>query len=145
MRRGHLKAVLAIERASFEWPWEKREFVACLGSRNVIGFVATVDTRVAGFMIYALWKHRIELLNLAVAPGDRRRGIGRAMVEQLKRKLSICRRRFLFATVDERNLEAQLFFRRMGFRAVEVLRGHWVNHEDAYRMRLDCGAWWRTG
>ncbi len=145
MRYRDLQAVLTIERASFDWPWHKKEFLASNQERNEVNFVAEVDNRVAGYMIYALSKDRIRLLNLAVAVDDRRRGIGRAMIGKLRRKLTICRRRFLFANVRETNLEAQLFFRRLGFQAVEVLRRYFVNHEDAYRFRLDCGGWRARG
>ncbi len=58
------------------------------------------------------------------------------MVEKLVGKLSQQRRDFITLEVRETNLDAQLFFRRQGFKAQEVLRDHYQDTcEDAYLMR----------
>jgi ribosomal-protein-alanine N-acetyltransferase len=128
--------VLEIENQSFEFPWSEDDFIRCLRQRNCIGMVAEHDERVAGFMIYELHRNRLHILNFAVAPEFRRKGVGHQMVEKLIGKLSSQRRSRIMLEVRETNLAAQLFFRSLGFRAISVLRDFYVDTtEDAYLMQ----------
>ncbi len=137
MIRRDMPAVLDIESQSFEFPWSEEEFVRCLRQRNCIGMVAECDERVVGFMIYELHKNRLHILNFAVDPAARRSGVGRAMTDKLIGKLSHDRRNRIMLEVRETNLEAQLFFRSLGFRAISVLREFYDDSpEDAYLMQL---------
>jgi [ribosomal protein S18]-alanine N-acetyltransferase len=157
--------VMAIEQAGFpEFPWSEEDFRRCLRQRNCIGMVAEAkgpvlldagegrDGRaavpesdinwdvevefIAGFMVYELHKTRLHLMNLAVDPRCQRRGVGRQLVEKLTGKLSFQRRCRLTLEVRETNLDAQLFFRACGLRAVSVLPGFYEDTpEDAYRFQ----------
>jgi [ribosomal protein S18]-alanine N-acetyltransferase len=136
MIRRDMPEVLATEGQSFEFPWSEDDFLRQLRQRNCIGMVADCGDAVAGFMIYELHKTRLHVLNFAVAPEYRRRGIGRQMMSKLTGKLSQQRRSRLLLEVRETNLDAQLFFRALGFRAVSVLRGFYEDTpEDAYVMQ----------
>ena len=136
MIRRDMPEVLAIESQSFEFPWLEEDFIRCLRQRNCIGMVAEHDDRVVGFMIYELHKTRIHVLNFAVAPEYRRRGVGSQMIAKLIGKLSTQRRSRIVLEVRETNLAAQLFFRENGFRAVSVLRSYYDDTpEDAYLMQ----------
>jgi ribosomal-protein-alanine N-acetyltransferase len=86
-------------------------------------------------MIYELKKDRLVLINLAVCPFYRRKGVARDGINWLKGKLSPDRRKLLETVVSERNLQAHLFFKDMEFRATGVERNYYdePNH-DAYRM-----------
>jgi len=89
-----------------------------------------------GFMIYELYKTRIQLLSLAVRKSDLRKGIGTLMVRKLISKLSPLRRTRIATEVRESNLGAQIFFRSHGFRATAVIRDFYEDtQEDAYFMR----------
>lgn len=137
MIRRDMPMVLAIEEGSFEFPWSEEEFIRCLRQRNCIGMVAEVNDQVVGFMIYELHKNRLHLLNFAVNPIVRRTGVGSAMVDKLIGKLSTDRRNRILLEVRETNLEAQLFFRNLGFRAISVLRDFYEDTtEDAYVMQF---------
>jgi [ribosomal protein S18]-alanine N-acetyltransferase len=136
MIRRDMAEVLDIERHSFEFPWFEEDFIRCLRQRNCIGMVAECGERVVGFMIYELHKTRLHILNFAVAPEFRRRGVGRQMIEKLLGKLSSQRRVRITLEVRETNLPAQLFFKMAGFRAVTVLRAYYEDSpEDAYLMQ----------
>ncbi len=135
MLQRHMPEVLGIENASFEFPWTEAEFVACVRQRNCVGLVAEVDDKVVGYMIYEMAKSKIRLLNLAVSPEWRRRGVGRYLVQKLINKLSLQKRNRITLEVRETNLPAQLFFRSLGFRATSVLRNFYQDTpEDAYLM-----------
>jgi ribosomal-protein-alanine N-acetyltransferase len=136
MIRRDMSEVLQIEQQSFEFPWSEEDFIRCLRQRNCIGMVAEYDERVVGFMIYELHKSRLHILNFAVSPDCRRHGIGDQMVAKLISKLSSQRRNRIMLEVRETNLDAQLFFRHSGFRAISVLRDFYDDTtEDAYLMQ----------
>ena len=143
MIRRDMPEVMAIEFASFEWWWSESDFINCLRTRNCIGLVAEYNEKVIGYMVYELHKRRYHVLNFAVHPEYRRKGIGKAMVADIQRKLwsdsnVACverRRTAILLEVRERNLDAQLFWRQCGFRYVRTLRGFYDDtSEDAYQM-----------
>ena len=136
MIRRDMLEILEIEKQSFEFPWCEEDFIRCLRQRNCIGMVAEQDDQVVGFMIYELHKNRLHILNFAVHPDHRRQGVGHAMVSKLLGKLSHERRNRIMLEVRETNLDAQLFFKSIGFRAISVLRDFYDDTvEDAYLMQ----------
>ncbi|MDO5554066.1 MAG: ribosomal protein S18-alanine N-acetyltransferase [Planctomycetia bacterium] len=137
MVRSDLEEVLTLERRCFEYRWTKEDFAECLSRRNCAGMVALYEGRIVGFMVYEVGKRRIELISLAIAPEEQRRGTGRALVMRLIRKLRANRRTKISVTVRERNLQAQLFFRELGFRASSIMRQFYEPAaEDAYVMQF---------
>lgn len=139
MIRRDMPEVLNIERESFEFPWYEEDFIRCLRQRNCIGMVAEHGERVVGFMIYELHKTRLHILNFAVAKGMRMRGVGKQMADKLASKLSSQRRTRITLEVRETNLPAQLFFKKVGFKATNVLRSYYEDSpEDAYVMQFQC-------
>jgi ribosomal-protein-alanine N-acetyltransferase len=87
-------------------------------------------------MIYELHKSQLHVLNFAVRPDVRRRGVGTQMINKLIGKLSQQRRNRVVLEIRETNLAAQLFFRQASFRAVSVLRDYYDDTtEDAYVMQ----------
>ncbi len=136
MIRRDMPEVLGNENKSFEFSWNEEDFIRCLRQRNCIGMVAEENDKVVGFMIYELHKTRLHILNFAVADESRRNGVGLAMVSKLLGKLSHERRNRIMLEVRETNLEAQLFFKSIGFKAVSVLRDFYEDsEEDAYLMQ----------
>lgn len=141
MIRRDMPRVLMIEEACFEFFWDEDEFMRYLRQRNCIGMVAERDDEIVGFMIYELHKNRLHLLSLAVAPAFHRSGVGRAMCEKMIGKLSHDRRNRIMLEVRETNLDAQKFFKAMGFRAISVLRDFYEGSpEDAYLMQYRVSA-----
>jgi [ribosomal protein S18]-alanine N-acetyltransferase len=141
MLRRDRAEVLDIERSVFFDPWRDDDFTAALRERNVIGKVAEGGERVLGFSVYKCHPRSIEILNLAVDPNHHRRGIGAALVGGLVGRERCGRRRTLRALVREYNLDAQLFFRSMGFHCTGILHGfHRALGEDAYRFTYRLGS-----
>lgn len=138
MIRRDMPEVLAIENASFEYPWCDEEFLRVLRHRNCIGMVAEHGDRIIGFMIYEMYKEHLEILNFATHPEWRHKGVGRQMFAKLVDKLSSHRRTRLRLTIRESNVPGQLFFRHHGFQATGVLREHYQDSgEDGYTMHYD--------
>ena len=136
MIRSNLDEVLAIEEECFlnEWavPWTREDFVDQMDCQNVIGMVAIgldgqLRERVLAYVVYALHRRSIELINLAVATAVQRCGIGSELVDRLISKLGVNERRRIVATVCERNLDGQRFFRAKQFRAVRLMRDYYAS------------------
>jgi ribosomal-protein-alanine N-acetyltransferase len=124
MARRDLPQVLDIEQLAFRYPCSEDDFFLWLRARNVIMQVAETGDQVIGFMVYELQSRALVLHNLAVLPALHWRGVGRALVAKLVGKLAPQRRRVLTAQVAEFNLDAQLFFRALGFECSGILRNH---------------------
>ena len=126
MLKRDIPTVLAIDRESFVFWWPEERFIQNLRQRNCIGIVAECDKQIVGFMLYDLNKHDIQLLRMAVDPDFLRQGIGTKMINKLKGKLTPARRHTLRINVPDGMLGAQLFFKAVGMRAVEVLESEYV-------------------
>jgi [ribosomal protein S18]-alanine N-acetyltransferase len=136
MVRSDMPEVLAIDEACFEFPWREDDFIRVLRQRNNIGMVAIVKGCVVAYMLYELHRNRLHVLNFAVHPNVQRRGVGTALVNKLISKLSLQRRNRIMLEVRETNVDAQLFFRSHGFRAVSLLKDFYEDTaEDAYLMQ----------
>ena len=135
MIRRDMPEVLHSEQLSFEFAWTEEDFLRCLRQRNCIGMVAEQGEKVVGFMIYELHKNKLHVLNFAVHPSWRRCGVGFQMITKLVTKLSSHRRTRITLEVRESNLVAQLFFRKMEFKAMRVMRNFYEDSgEDAFLM-----------
>jgi len=133
--RRDMPEVLEIEAASFEYPWSHDDFINSLQQRNCIGMVAELDGEVVGYIIYEMGKADFHVLNVAVRPDYRRRGVGNQLIDKVMGKLRPKQRTKINLEVRETNLAAQLFFRRFGFQAVTVLKDFYEDTvEDAYMM-----------
>lgn len=139
MVRRDVGQVEAIEQANGWHPLTSGDILAANQSRNRISMVAECGETIVGYSMHDLHESRMAIARLVVPPDCRRLGIGGQIVAALQRKASQSYgRKSIVVDVPETMLEAQLFFRRMGFRAAKVLRGHYGT-EDAYRM------FWRVG
>lgn len=133
MIRRDLPAVLNIEQQSFAFPWTEDDIIYFLRKRDCIGMVAEQGERVVSYMLYQLHKNRLHLLRFAVASDMRRSGVGSAMVDKLIGKLTPDRRNRIAIEIRESNLDAQLFYRALGFKAISVMREFFADSgEDAY-------------
>lgn len=140
--RRDFRALLALERAAFEFPWTRDEFEYCLRTRNFGGLVVERNGEPAAYLCFEARKRSFRLLSCAVAESERRRGLGTLLIRALVERLDE-RRSKIVCVVRERNLAAQLFLRSLGFRAVWVARDYYFKtNEDAYRMtyRADVAA-----
>lgn len=136
MIRRDMTHALRIESASFDCPWSEHDLISMLRNRNCIGCVAEQGEQILGYMVYELGDKYLHLHRCAVCPDHRRKRVGTLLVKHLQNKLSPRRRNRLDVMVRETNLDAQLFFKNMGFRGKTVFRNAYSDtSEDAYLMR----------
>lgn len=127
--RKALASILQIERFSFDDPWTEEELLKCLRNRITVCYVVEDEAgSVDGFMVYEMHRNRLRLLNIAVRwPG---RGIGSQLVRHLADKAREINRKAIYTEVRERNLDAQKFFRAMGFKCEAVWKQFYETADD---------------
>lgn len=135
MIRRDVEEIIVIEREQFTVPWQEDDFVNTLRQRNTIGKVVEAsDESIAGYIIYELHKSHLEIVNLAVSRQHKAQGVASLMIGKLMAKLHRDRRTRIIVKVSDRNLEAQLFFKRRGFKATEINKDAWGPGWDGYTM-----------
>jgi [ribosomal protein S18]-alanine N-acetyltransferase len=131
------KAMLALERRAFTDPWSEASFHEALSAAWTFGLVAETGRGVAGYMIGREVAGTGEVLNLAVVPEFRRRGIAGALLEA---GLAAFRRRKVHEVlleVRESNQPALALYLSRGFHAVGQRASYYRNpKEDALVLRL---------
>ena len=130
--------LVAIERRAFSDPWSEASFREALTSPWTFGLVAEGTRGVTGYLIGREVAGTGEVLNLAVAPELRRRGIGGALLEAGLAALRRRRVEEVFLEVRESNRSAQALYMAYGFRPVGQRAAYYRNpKEDALVLRLE--------
>jgi ribosomal protein S18 acetylase RimI-like enzyme len=130
--RDH-QEVLRIETAVQDFPLSEDEFKACLRQKNVLGIVVVdPDDRIAGYAVYYLGKHEIEVMLFAVRKDRQRQGIGKMLFDRLSAKLNKLSRRKMRVMVRDTELHVQLFLRAMGLKATSIHREAFQDKRDGY-------------
>jgi [ribosomal protein S18]-alanine N-acetyltransferase len=129
--------LVAIERRCFSDPWSETSFREALESPWTFGLVAHNNRGIAGYLIGREVADTGEILNLAVSPDFRRRGVARAL---LRAGLATFRNRRVeevYLEVRESNRSAQALYLSSGFRPVGQRAAYYRNpKEDALVLWL---------
>ena len=132
-----MPAVHAIEQEVFSDPWSTQDFRDCVSF--ALFFVADEgEERIAGYVVALEAADEGEILNLAVAPTGRRRGLGRALVEHMVQALRERGVRQVYLEVRESNASARALYASRGFTEVGRRKAYYRRPvEDAIVLRLD--------
>ena len=129
----------AIEQSVFADPWSTQDFRDCLSSDALFHVAETADgASVAGYVVALDAADEGEILNLAVAPAGRRRGLGRALVRDILAALSNRGVRHVYLEVRESNTPARALYAAHGFQEVGRRQQYYRRPvEDAIVLRRD--------
>lgn len=135
MRYEDLDAVLEIER-SFSAPWTRDMFLQELRAGEVSeNRVVEVEGEVAGYVLWWYVADEVHIVNLAVSPRLRRRGLARRLLEAVFARART--RRMCIATLEVRfhNHAAIQLYETLGFQRVAIRKSYYAdNGEDALVM-----------
>ena len=130
-----------LERACFSDPWTDRSLSEAIRSDHGISLVATDRGETLGYLLARHAGGSGEILNLAVAPPARRRGVGRVLLDEGLRRLSDLGVAEVFLEVRESNGAALALYQGRGFRIAGTRRGYYRSpEEDALVLRLEIHA-----
>lgn len=120
-----------------QWRWTPVRIAASILAPDVNVLVACVHKNIAGFAIMRYGDDDAHLDLLAVTPPYRRAGIGRQLLEWLEKCAVVAGLSSVALEVRAGNEGAQLFYKRMGYRALVDLPGYYQGTEAALRMGRD--------
>jgi [ribosomal protein S18]-alanine N-acetyltransferase len=132
-----LPQVIAIERRSFPTPWSLAMFVLELSKPSGVCLAATRDGSLIGYLVCSRYDKVWHIMNVAIDPDERRRGVATALITRLFERIGDERAQY---TLEVRcsNGPAIELYERFGFRSAGLRRRYYQdNGEDALIM-------WRT-
>ena len=136
---GDLDAIERIERVSYPTPWSRSMFASELAKQSSLSIAAVVpDGELVGYLVLSRYVDAWHVMNVAVDPEHRRRGIASAMLQRLFEVTRDDAERGYTLEVRVSNLAAIGLYERFGFVSRGVRRGYYTdNREDAVIMWKD--------
>jgi ribosomal-protein-alanine N-acetyltransferase len=135
-----LNAIEEIERESYPTPWSRSMFAGELAkpSSLSLGAVDTESGVLVGYLVISRYVDAWHVMNVAVTPSYRRRGVARALLDNLFEVTASDERRGYTLEVRVSNEGAIKLYETMGFVSRGVRRGYYTdNREDALIMWRD--------
>lgn len=134
-----LDEIETIERASYPAPWSRSMFASELAKPSSLSLAAVDDRgRLIGYLVLSRFVDAWHVMNLAVDPAWRRRGIASMLLERLFELTRDDVRRGYTLEVRVSNVAAIRLYERFGFHSKGIRRGYYTdNREDALIMWRD--------
>ena len=138
MNETHVAQIAALEKLCFVDPWSEESIATELNSRLSYWLVALEGEQVVGYIGSQSVLGESDMMNVAVHPDFRRRGIAEALIAALSVALQERDNVFLTLEVRASNDPAIALYKKLGFIQVG-LRKNYYRHpkEDALIMRKE--------
>ncbi len=137
MKKGDLKAVVAIEASAYSFPWSLGIFKNCLK----VGYscwVGELGNEVVAYGILSVAAGEAHVMNVCVAPSCRGRRYGRTMMEHLMEVARNHRADMILLEVRPSNEAAIRLYHRLGFNEIGRRKNYYPaangGREDALVM-----------
>ena len=138
MNEGHVKAVAELEKICFSDPWSENSVASELKNKLALWLVAEEEGQVAGYIGSQTCGDESDVMNVAVHPDFRRRGIAEALVKSLTEELKKIESRCLALEVRVSNVPAIALYEKLGFEEIGRRKNYYRNpREDALIMRKE--------
>ena len=129
-----LPQVMPIERRSFSTPWSLAMFGLEASKPSSISLAALQGQQLVGYLVCSRYADVWHVMNVAVDPEVRRRGIGTALMEALFERADRPGERYTLE-VRPSNASAVAMYERLGFGSAGRRPGYYHdNREDAVIM-----------
>lgn len=134
MKPGDMDAVLAIEVRCHSHPWTAEHFAGELANPHSRLVVMRCEGQPAAFICYWLLGGELSILNVAVDPAFRRRGLASALMRHALAEGALAGTERALLEVRRGNPGAIALYRRFGFTTVGERRRYYADGEDALVM-----------
>jgi ribosomal-protein-alanine N-acetyltransferase len=137
MQASDIPEILEIESISFTTPWSETAFLKEIHNPYSIAKVAMLEYNVVGYVCVNYIIDEGHILNLAVHPDFRRRGIATALMKEILDELRERGCRLLYLEVRSSNFIARRFYESLGFWIIGIRKEYYTSpREDAVVMML---------
>jgi ribosomal-protein-alanine N-acetyltransferase len=138
MNESHVRQVAELEKLCFSDPWSEKSVASELDNKLSLWLVAVEDDEVVGYIGSQTCCDETDMMNVAVHPQHRRKGIAEALVlalvDELKEAGSYC----LTLEVRASNDPAKSLYEKLGFEQVGRRPNYYRNpKEDALILRKE--------
>ena len=138
MQQSHIAQITALEKQCFSDPWSETSVRSELSNPLSFWLVAEEDGKLIGYVGSQSVPPEADVMNLAVAPEWRNKGVGRALMTALIAQLHSRGITALFLEVRDGHTPAQNLYRSLGFVEVGRRPKYYVNPtEDALILRKE--------
>jgi [ribosomal protein S18]-alanine N-acetyltransferase len=140
MTYSDLDEVLAIERESFSDPWDRESFRSDIDSPHVIALTINRQGHCAGYLSCIALDDYGYIANIAVAARFRSQGLGRMLLDDLRKRLRKPEINAIVLDVRTANLNAIRFYEKYGFQVIARRKGFYTNpQDDSFTMQMMIG------
>ena len=134
----HVAQVAELEKICFQDPWSEKSVAAELEHDYSLWLVAMEGETLAGYIGSQISYGEADMMNVAVSPDHRRKGIGEklilALMEELKARECIS----LALEVRASNAPAIALYEKLGFGQIGLRKNYYRNpKEDALILRKE--------
>lgn len=138
MESCHVSQVAALERVCFSDPWSESSVAGELANPLSLWLVAMEDGQLAGYVGSQSVMGESDMMNLAVDPDFRRRGVGQSLVRALIEALGKQGNHCLSLEVRASNAPALALYQNLGFAQVGRRPNYYRNpKENALILRKE--------
>ena len=138
MSENDVSEVIAVERASYQFPWSEGIFRDCLRVGYVCR-VVTVNDTIIGYGVMSVGAGEAHILNLCIGDLYRCKGVGRRLLTYLIERGAAAGMSEAFLEVRPSNTSAIRLYLSVGFEQVGMRRGYYQavgGREDAAVLKL---------
>ena len=133
MNESHVTAVAALERLCFSDPWSENSIASELKNSLALWLVAVEDDAVCGYIGSQSVMGESDMMNVAVHPDHRRKGVGEELVLALCDALSK-ENTSLTLEVRASNAPAISLYEKLGFTQVGLRKNYYHNPKEHARI-----------
>ena len=138
MKECHVPAVAALEKICFSDPWSENSVASELKNKLALWLVAEENGVVAGYIGSQTCTDESDVMNVAVHPDFRRRGIAEALVNALVEELKAIGSHCLTLEVRASNAPAIALYEKLDFHEIGRRKNYYRNpKEDALILRKE--------
>lgn len=138
MNETHVAPIAALEKECFGDPWSEKSIASELDNPLSLWLAAMEGDTLVGYVGSQTCMDETDMMNIAVSPAHRRKGVGKGLIEALVEALKEKGSRCLTLEVRASNEGAIALYQNMGFAQIGLRKNYYRNpREDALILRKE--------
>lgn len=133
--KSDISQIAEIEKQCFSDPWSEQAFESGMNSPFFYGILFEEGGQVCAYACEMVIFEDAEILNVAVVPSFRRRGLGEELMLALENYAKNKGAERLLLEVREGNIPARGLYEKQGFEAYGVRKNYYEDGENAVVMQ----------